>query len=212
MGGSSLIHSAWLNQQGASLLLTRDVEQAALFFKQALEVVRSDSRDMLHPSPPLIIPTGPAGRQFACLEKNRGFVYFKPFFFNQDATFNEQDIASYNAIMTFNLALCYHLEGQCFRDGGGFLATAKSLYQNALELLNHDWQYDCSNVMIASLNNLACVQSDLLKVDESCQTLLLLSTFINEGRVRTDTLSKDDLRDIVLNICLLPMACSAGVA
>lgn len=212
MGGSNLIHSAWLNQQGASLLLARDVEQAALFFKQALEVVRSDARGMLYPSPALIIPTGPPGRQFVCLEKNRGFLYSKPFFFNQEATFNEEDLASYTAIMTFNLALCYHLEGQCFRDGGGFLATAKSLYQNALELLNHDWQYDCSNVMIASLNNLACIQSDLLQMGESRQTLLLLSTFINEGRVRTDTLNKDDLRDIVLNICLLPMACSAGVA
>lgn len=212
MKGSNLIHSAWLNQQGASLLLAGDVEQSVLFFKQALEVVCFDSCDRLHPSPTLTIPAGPPGRQIGYLNKNRGFIYFKPFFFNQDATFNEDDLASYAAIMTFNLALCYHLEGQFSRDGGVFLTTAKKLYENALELLNHDWQYDCSNVMIAALNNLACVQSEILNVDEAYQTLLLLSTLINEGRLRTDTLNKGDLRDIVLNICLLPMACCAGVA
>lgn len=213
---NSILHASYLNQQGASLLLEGDVEKAAPFFRKALEIIQVDFPNLLSaPLPPLSTATvGDVrrGQISRPLETSKAFVYFKPFFFNQNTIFNEHEIGAYLAIMTYNLALCYQLEAHSFQDGGRVLNRAKMLYQNVLDLLNNAWQHDCSNVIIASLNNLAALFVELSEHHDACKILALLSAFLNEEGVRTDTLDKSDLRDIILNVCLIPFPTCAEAA
>jgi hypothetical protein len=112
------------------------------------------------------------------------------------------------------LALTYHTVGQQLRDGGKYLLSAQVLYETCLSLLNCQKQpeYDCSNVIIASLNNMACLNVELFNPIKAEQMLLWLELLIKEGKVRTDTLHGDDIADVVLNIRILLVPACAGQA
>ena len=202
-----LVHASSLNQQGAALLLGNRVYEAAKCFEQALATLRVQVPSFLDRPFPIASLQGKLQPY-----ESHGFVYSKPFFFNQQAHPSEGEVSSFLAIITFNLALTYQTVGQQLRDGGKYLLMAKSLYDSCLSLLNCHKQYDCSNVIIACLNNMACLNVELSLPVEACQILFWLEMLIKEGRVRTDTLHGDDIADVVLNIRILLMPVCAGAA
>ena len=204
---TKLVRASALNQHGAALLLGGRVYEAAKCFELALATMQVKVPSFLDRPFPIASLQG----AFQIYESH-GFVYSKPFFFNQQAEPSEAEVSSYLAIITFNLALTYQTVGQQLRDGGKFLMMAKSLYESCLALLNCQRQYDCSNVIIACLNNMACLSVELSKPGEAYQMLLWLEMLIKEGKVRTDTLHGDDIADVVLNIRILLMPVCAGAA
>jgi len=211
-----VVKALWMNHRGASMLLSDgDVESATPWFQQGLQIMSKlalPNENLSSAKIPIHKVVSVCADIDTPLANSKGFIYSKAFFFNQGATINERDIHSYTAIMTFNLALSYHLGGLSSNDGGRLLLSAKGLYERTLELLNREWTYDCSNVVIASMNNLACIFSELAIADDAQQVMCLLMLFIREKRVRTDTMSSEDMRDVVLNFSLLRYPSCAGAA
>ncbi|CAB9527604.1 expressed unknown protein [Seminavis robusta] len=206
-----IVQAASLNQQGASCLIAGSIEEASKLFAGALQLVHFELPVCPHKDFP--VPTiSPYTDRTRQVDDSRGFVYSKPLFFNPQAIITDEDILSYVAVIAFNLGLSYQLEGHAHGDGGKFLEISKSLYQITLNLLNQQLRYDCSNVIIASLNNLACANAELNMFEEAHQMLLLMAVMIKEERVRTDTIHADDFSDVVLNIRLLTMPAHAAKA
>lgn len=203
-----LVQASMLNQQGAALLLRHRVYEAVKCFQQALATMNL----VVPPFPNHPIPVTLLQEKLRMQEEGHGFVYTKPFFLNRQAQPCEGEMNSYLAIITFNLALAYHQVGQSVWDGGRYLLSARSLYEGTLSLLNCQRHYDCSNVIIASLNNMACLYVELYRPYDAYQMLFWLETLIKEERVRTDTLHGDDIADVVLNIRILLMPVCAGAA
>lgn len=206
--------AAELNQRGASFLAAGNYESALPCIHEALETIATASHnpllsfweapgrpDPLRMLPPslLFLPDNQKDTTIRTIEDDANqFIYSKPFFFNPEASFAQEEIISYGAIIIFNLALIYHNKARTF--GEEALITARRLYDNCLELLKHGSRFDCSNVIIALLNNRAAIHNELFEFRESCQNFKLLADLIGKSIVRTDTLDKGDLRDIFLNI------------
>ena len=192
-------------------MLASNIEQAAKWFAETLQLLQFQLSSSIQKKFPVasIFPRLDGRSQ---PDESRGFVYSKPLLFNPADIITEEDIMSYTAVITFNLGLAHQLEGQALCDGGRFLHAAMELYEVTLHQLNNQVRYDCSNVIIASLNNLACLNAELFLFERGHQMLLFLAVLIKEGRVRTDTIHADDFSDIVLNIRLLSMPICAGKA
>lgn len=147
------------------------------------------------------------------MEGAQGYIYAKPFFFNQEALVSEAERSLYAAVVLFNLGLAYQIEGQRFHDGGYYTTVAKTLYESSLSQLNIQWRsHDCSNVLIACLNNAACAAKELFCLNEAYKILMELAALLKEGRVRTDTIIMEDLTSVALNfqLLLLPSCASAA--
>lgn len=200
-----IVGAVWLNQQGAMLLLAGSLGEAANWFEAALQQLN-------FPLPRLssrLFPIATIYRR----DEDQHFSYDRPFFLSHQSVLSAEEMSAYVAVILFNLALTYHIEGQVVHDGGSYLIMAKKLYTRCLDLLlNTQWKHDCSSVVIACLNNSACVSKDLYCLGEAYQMVFLLTLLITEGKVRTDIMAIRDLGDIALNVPLLLMPICAGSA
>lgn len=207
IGGAAL-----MNQQGASLLFGGHLDQAAKWFQEALKELNFPLPCPLsRPFRITSIPRRDAGTQI--IEGKQAYLYAKAFFFNQEALVSEAERSLYASVVLFNLGLAYQIEGQIFQDGGYYSTVAKKLYESSLSHLNIQWlSHDCSNVLIACLNNAACVAKELCCLNEASKMLMDLSTLLKEGRIRTDTTNMEDLTYVALNFELLLLPSCASVA
>lgn len=209
---SSIVNAARVNQEGAMHLNAGHIGLAASWFAQALELVSVPfSFSSLHDTFPVATIHSNVRRNRG-IRESRGFLYSKPFFFTQEALASQDYATACVAVMAFNLALTYHLEGLTLVDGGRYLMKAKRIYETSLGLLCRQQQCDCSNVIIALLNNLACLNAELFCFHESHQMLLLLTILVKEGRITTNTIDVGDFSDVILNIRVLLMPTCAGAA
>ena len=214
-----VINAAHLNQSGASCLAANDLEQAQRYFQLALESVTHAGHDIAEndsvPAPPkcdasqsLQMSKQPISKTNS--HESEGFIYSKPFFFNPAATLTEEDIAPYGGVILFNLALTYHERSRVV--GESALRVAMKLYEKCLSLLKHARTFDCSNVIIAALNNQARIFEEVADYKRASYRFRLLAEFLNEDDVRTDTMEKADLQDIFLNIFFFKFPTCAAMA
>lgn len=216
----SIQQAASFNQKGASLAASGNFEEALQCMHRALESITIASQKVFSDTtnkekgsslfPPNLLPSQKnKGSSYFPNDRNH-FVYAKPFFFNPEACISEQEISSYGAIILFNLALIYHLRAESLGDTA--LVMSRRLYDKSWDLLNHGSKFDCSNVMIALLNNRASIHDELLEFEEACNNFLLLSDLISKAIIKTDTLDREDLRDIFLNMYFfkIPMCASSA--
>lgn len=212
-----VVNAAHLNQSGASCLAANQLVQAQKYFQLALETITlaghdlsdSDStRQQSMSTKPLMVSQESISKRSSC--DSEGYIYSKPFFFNPAATLTEEEIAPYGGVILFNLALTYHERSRTV--GESALRVALSLYEKCLALLKHATSFDCSNVIIAALNNQARIYEELLDYQRAGLRFKLLAEFLNEEEVRTDTLETDDLQDIFLNIFFFKIPTCAAVA
>jgi hypothetical protein len=209
---NDILRAALMNQQGASCIIASNIKQAATWFAGALQLLRFQLPVSIQKTFHMASHSPQDDGRFQP-DESRCFVYSKPLLFNPEAVITEEDILSYTAVVTFNLGLAHQLEGYALHDDGRFLATANDLYDATLHhLLNSQLRHDCSNIILASLNNLACLNAELYKFDQAYHILLCMEIMIQEGRVRTDTIDADDLSNVLLNIRLLTMPVCAGKA
>ena len=213
-----VINAAYLNQSGASCLTANQLEQAQKYFELALQTITLAGHDMMasdnttsqQPLSPksLVVSQQSISKRASSLSDS--FIYSKPFFFNPAATLAEEDIAPYGGVILFNLALTYHERSRTV--GESALRLALRLYEKCLSLLKHATTFDCSNVIIAALNNQAQIFEELLDYQRAGLRFKLLADFLKEDDVRKDTLEPDDLQDIFLNISFFKFATCAAVA
>ena len=211
-----VVNAAQLNQTGASRLAANELEEAQKCFQKALESVTLASHDVCmidstkqeHQTKTLLIPQAPFSRDTHL--DSEGFVYSKPFYFNPEATMREEDISPYGGVILFNLALTYHERSRF--SGESSLRLALRLYDKCLILLKNATSFDCSNVIIAALNNQARIHEVLLDFRKASIRYKLLAEFLHQTDVRTDTLEADDLQEILLNIFFFKIPSCAAMA
>lgn len=140
------------------------------------------------------------------------FVYCKPFFFSQETL----DIALtplYISIVIFDMALLLHKAG-LQRSERNLLKSLK-LYDMSLMLLRTAPQYlDCSNVMLAVLNNKTHVCFALRRFQEGQSSMEefseLLTSVLGEGI--SSVFDEPELNDMILNTLLPPGASTIAPA
>lgn len=214
-----VINAAQLNQSGASCLAANQLEQAQKCFQLALESVTLAGHDMISENDStssqqalgansLVVPQQSISKTSP--HDSEGYIYSKPFFFNPAATLTEEDIAPYGGVILFNLALTHHARSR--QVGESALKVAMRLYEKCLTLLKHATSFDCSNVIIAALNNQGRIFEELMDYRRASLRFKLLADFLNEEDVRTDTLEQEDLQDIFLNIYFFKLPTCAAVA
>jgi tetratricopeptide (TPR) repeat protein len=213
-----VLNAAQLNQTGASCLAAYQLERAQKCFQIALESVALASQDVfifdnqqqLEEQWALTLMTSQESFSRAIPRENEGFIYSKPFFFNPEATMTEEDIAPYGGVILFNLALTYHERSRFL--GESSLRLALRMYDKCLTLLKNANSFDCSNVIIAALNNQAQIHEVLLDYRNASNRFKVLADFLHQADVRTDTLEPDDLRDIFHNIFFFKVPTCAAIA
>ena len=206
------LQAARMNQEGAMHLVSGRVDRAATWFVRALDIVSGTISSMSCDRPFPVASLGRNATRSHPISESRGFLYAKPFFFTQEGVEAQGYACACVAVIGFNLALAYHLEGLALVDGGSFLTMAKSMYGMSLKLLFQQQNCDCSNVIIALLNNLACLNAELGCFDESHRMILLLTMLVKERKVKTNTIDGHDFSDVLLNIRMLLMPACAGAA
>ncbi|CAB9514487.1 expressed unknown protein [Seminavis robusta] len=206
-----VVNAAQLNQTGASCLAANQLEKAQKCFQMALESVTCSSLNAVQPHADmkaLMLSQEQSSRR--CPQENEGFIYSKPFFFNPEATITEEDVAPYGGVILFNLALTYHERSRTV--GESSLHVALRLYEKCISLLKHATSFDCSNVIIAALNNQARIHEELLDFQKASMRFKLLADFLHRSDVRTDTLEQEDLQDIFLNLFFFKIPTCAAMA
>jgi hypothetical protein len=210
-----VVMAAQLNRTGASCLATNQLERARKCFQMALESVTLTSQDVFifnsqHQQESQEHMTSQESVSRVNPGESEGFVYSKPFFFNPEVTMADGDIAPYEGVILFNLALTYHERSRLL--GESSLRIALRMYDMCLILLKNANTFDCSNVIIAALNNQARIHEELLDFGNACNRFKLLADFLHMADVRTDTLEPNDLQNIFLNIFFFKVPTGAATA
>ncbi|CAB9526833.1 expressed unknown protein [Seminavis robusta] len=130
------------------------------------------------------------------------FVYAKPLVFNPAAARRPVDALLYTAVIMFDQALGYHQEGARNHDKD-LLLRSLSFYDISLEILiDSALQFDCAHVIIATMNNKACVYMELGMTDYADTVLEeLLSVIVSAARGGTFT--EPDLQGVLGNLQFL---------
>lgn len=212
-----------MNQAGASLLSAQQPEEALYFFERSLEeLITKAGQDPLkyHDIIPCVhrshgssnTKTGPQHilAELESKDDSEGFVYRKPFFFNPEAAItNELETPSFGAVILFNLALCYHM-----RACDSAQITALTLYDQCLGLLQASRsEFDCSNIIVAALNNKARICDHLKDFQSACSAYHSLADILGtEDVFTTGTIDKDDLQAICLNVYFFKIPTCASSA
>lgn len=144
-------------------------------------------------------------------EPDHAFMFSKAFAFNPRFEFGEDCIEACKAVVLFNLALVQHRRNKYYVHCPRHENTALRLYSSCLELLRQPSPLNCSNVVIAALNNKAQIfyeQHDwettagLLRELGQC-----LGKAIDEGAAKS--LDEQDINGLLLNVhCQRALVCA----
>lgn len=138
------------------------------------------------------------------------FTFTKAFALNTEVPLLEDHVDTYKAVVLFNLALLYHKKDR--QDCDSFEATTLELYNSSLELLRFDDELDCSNLVIAILNNKAQIFFQRNELEETRASLdelgKSLLKALGEG---TKALDEQDINGLLLNVhCQTALVCAPG--
>ena len=138
------------------------------------------------------------------------FTFTKAFMFNTSIQPSEEHVDSYKAVVLFNLALLYDSKEQNFCDR--FEATALELYNSSLELSLAPCALDCSNVVIATLNNKAQIFFRRNEVESTRASLEELGRNLGKALEQgTKALDDQDINGLLLNVhCQSALVCAPG--
>ena len=144
------------------------------------------------------------------------FTFTKAFLFNPSLQLSEEHVDSYKAVILFNLALLYDSQEKNLHDDR-FEATALELYNSSLELSldparNVSLPLDCSNLVIATLNNKTQIffrRNEVESTRASLEELRKnLGKALEEG---TKALDDQDINGLLLNVhCQSALICAPG--
>lgn len=144
------------------------------------------------------------------------FTFTKAFVFNPSVQISEDHVDSYKAVILFNLALLYDSQEKNMQDDR-FEATALELYNCSLELSLDPAQsaslpLDCSNLVIATLNNKTQIffrRNEVESTRASLEELRKnLGKALEEG---TKALDDQDINGLLLNVhCQSALICAPG--
>lgn len=145
------------------------------------------------------------------------FTFTKAFIFNPSLRLSEDHVDIYKAVILFNLALLYDSQERNLHDER-FEATALELYNSSLELSMDPvpnfaaYSLDCSNLVIATLNNKAQIlfrRNEVLSTQGALEDLRKnLGKALKEG---TKALDDQDINGLLLNVhCQTALICAPG--
>ena len=140
------------------------------------------------------------------------YTFTKAFIFNTYVVVLEEYLENYKAVILFNLALLYD-KGEQGTARDEFEATALNFYNSSLEILQCPTSpLDCSNVVIALLNNKAQIFFRRNEVENTRASLEELGKSLNEALGEgTKALDEHDINGLLLNVhCQSALVCAPG--
>ncbi|CAB9511600.1 expressed unknown protein [Seminavis robusta] len=218
--------AASVNNQGVTALLLGDRIGAFGFFKGAWEALSdgiaycgflpNDKVDpsinkALRVSDVPFVPVSTAAFEGAAVRQGEAasFTFQKPFAFNTGLELVEEHREIYKAVILLNLAMLYHKESGL---NDIYEKTALELYGYSLEVLKCAVHLDCSNVLIATLNNKAQIFFQRHEVERTTESLEKLSQSLgNALREGFKGLEDADIDGLLLNVhCQRALVCAPG--
>jgi len=208
--------AASMNNMGVVSMSQRGGQRAALaYYKAALESlctkVQCSTPTLACTAVPRTfgncqgsnLPFVPVSLGATCLSADASsFTFSKAFVFNTSVRLLEEYLESYQAVILFNVALLYDNRGD--NAPTSYEAKALELYINTLDILlcPQAITLDCSNVVIAALNNKAQIffrRSDFVNTRDSLVELAihLHKTFVIDGNKSMD---EHDINGLLLNV------------
>lgn len=139
-----------------------------------------------------------------------GFTFDKTFLFNPRVKVTVGSIEACKAAVLFNLALLYHQRDKYYYDR--YEDTALELYNSCLELLRRPSAMNCSNVVIAALNNKAQIFYERHDLDTTSALLRELGNCLGKAIDEAGkSLSEQDINRLLLNVhCQRALICAPG--
>lgn len=231
--------AAYFNSNGASLLAGGDAKKAFQSFKTSLQTLTTAIVELEDEIPPpdtavmvaaadsntsrielsRAVPRSPmVGQNDAHPspeEQGQPFLYSKALVFYPNSTATCVDLAFYSSVVVFNFVLTYHRNGKSQQESG--LKKLLALYDLCLRLIgegSRTRQHDCSNLMVATLNNKSVIHSELGQHAKARRMLYHVWDVMKHPERRPDLLETWEVEGIFLNIYLILVNCPqvAGAA
>lgn len=132
------------------------------------------------------------------------YLYSKGLVFYPNATLSTCDLAFYCSVVVFNLVLTYHRKSKNLRESD--LTKLLQLYELCLKLISEGAKsndYDCCNLMVATLNNKSVVHSQLGQHIKARRMLYHVWDVMKYPDRRPQLLETSEVEGIFLNIYLI---------
>jgi hypothetical protein len=233
--------AAYFNSNGAALLAVGDTKKAFQSFQTSLKTLATAIEELGDAVPPPDNEVATAATDsrtnhigvsravhrspMACQndapkdpspdELGQPYLYSKALVFSPNSTATCVDLAFYNSVVVFNLVLTYHGDGKSMQEGG--LKKLLALYDLCLSLLgegSRTSQYDCTILMVVTLNNKSVIHSELGQHAEARRMLYHVWDVMKHPERRPGLLETCEVEGIFLNIYLILFNCPqvAGAA
>lgn len=214
-----LRRAAYLNSNGASLLAVGENSKAFKCFKGSLqsllqaviifEEAPPASTDVTSPTSDIVSRPIPRTRMDGASMKpsdddGKAYLYSKGLVFYLSSAISLFDLAFYGSVIVFNLVLSYQRRRTDMQERD--LNKLLALYDLCLKLVGEGAkakQYDCCNLVVATLNNKAVVHSELRDFTKARRVLYHVWDIMKYPDRRPKLLEPWEIEGIFLNIYLL---------
>jgi len=223
-------NAAHLNREGATALVTGNLQRAIDHLSQALHCIveaggldaspsiASDYKTQVYPferRAPCSLPAQMRHRQVHKLsdasENGYYFVYCSPFIFQPIAAEVPFYATNCAAVCLFNLALAFHQRGR-LADSRGLL-RAQILYDMSMTMVSKlPCQAACANLVVAGTNNKAHVLFELSEITEAKATLQALLANLTNKNTSPPPFANAEIEKFYMNILYINGPIVAGAA
>jgi len=151
---------------------------------------------------PTNVPTNP--QDVAENEEGKPYIYSKGLVFYPRASVTILDFAFYSSIIVFNLVVAYHRQKTHLRERN--LTKLLALYEIVLKLLGESSRSrhnDCTNLVVAALNNKSVIHSELGQHQSAQRMLYLVWDVMKYPERRPRLLETWEVEGFFLNIYTL---------
>lgn len=214
--------AAYLNSNGASYLAMGDTEKAHKSFKDSLKTIlqaisegdvieelplpeRNPTFDaMARPIPRSRMDGNDAQLSMQADKEGKAYSYGKGLVFYPNTTFTTTDLAFYSSIVVFNLVLTCQRRPKHLQEKQ--MQRLLRLYQVVLQLIDEtsrSGKYDCSHLVVATLNNTAVLHSELGQHASARRMLYHVWDVLRGPQRRPMILDTFEVEGLFLNIFLM---------
>jgi hypothetical protein len=209
--------AAYFNSSGATYLGAGENGKAFKSFKISLQCLAQaiivtnepsqaekevNSDDMISRAIPRS-PLGPRTQENGELD-GQPYIYGKGLVFYPNSTLTLADLTFYCSVVVFNLVLTYHRKSKNLQERD--LNKLLQLYELCLQLIREGCrsnQYDCGNLLVATLNNKSVVHSALGQHTKARRLLYPVWDVMKNPQRRPGMLESWEIEGIFLNIFLI---------